>query len=412
MALHFNRGTAKRFQVLIDNTVRLAADKSLNPPLSGNDEMVLLDVTFRQMSRSLSMARQKERAIVENAAEIICTIDAQGRFVSLNPACRSILGRSEDDLIGSRLADLLFAEDRERVLETIKGIVSERAHGSFEARLFSNDGSTVDVAWSVQWSDAEQTLICVVHDISLSKRIERMKRDFVAMVSHDLKTPLTAIQMVLTLLSQEIYGQLSAAGHKRLADAEGNVERLMALVNGLLMLDKMESGQLEILPSAITIDEVIEPSLKAIAGMAVKHEVEVNVRAHIDYDCFADRDRLVQVMINLLSNAIKFSPKKSEVLITVDHSAQGLEVAVVDHGRGVAPELKDEIFERFKQVERSDETQKGGTGLGLAICKVIVERHGGTIGVESELGKGCRFWFRLPVADDQNHSGADKIAQA
>ena len=87
-------------------------------------------------------------------------------------------------------------------------------------------------------------------------------------------------------------------------------------------------------------------------------------------------------------------------------------MAVIDHGRGVASELKEEIFERFKQVERSDETQKGGTGLGLAICKVIIERHGGTIGVESEVGKGCRFWFRLPVADDQNVSEADKIAQA
>ena len=118
------------------------------------------------------------------------------------------------------------------------------------------------------------------------------------------------------------------------------------------------------------------------------------------------------MLINLLANAVKFSVEKGEVEIKVEQGEDTLQVSVIDHGRGIPSELKQLIFERFKQADAADESQKGGTGLGLAIAKAIVERHGGTIGVESELGHGSRFWFRLPHNSSLAEAEKDKIAQA
>jgi len=409
LALYFNRGTSQRFQVLIDNTTRLAAGQILIPALTGNDEIAYLDQTFRTMSDSLARARQKERAIVENAAEMICTVNIQNRVTNVNPACEPILGRKQSECLGANLNDLIFSEDRERTLNETKKIATEKTKGSFETRLLKNDGSVVDVAFSAQWSDIEQSLICVVHDISLRKSIERLKSDFVAMVSHDLRTPLTSIQMVLALMQAEAYGEISATGHTRLGEAEGNVERLIALVNELLALEKMESGMLELSVMQMPVSEVIEPALAMVAGVAAKHSVEIKVMPHENQVINADKERIGQVISNLLGNAIKFSPEGGKIVINVEQLDQSTRISIIDEGRGVPPELQEAIFERFKQVEKSDERQKGGTGLGLAICKAIIEQHGGVIGLESEPGKGSTFWFSLPNASPGAQPGT-KIA--
>jgi PAS domain S-box-containing protein len=410
LALYFNRGTSQRFQVLIDNTTRLASGKILIPALSGNDEIAYLDQTFRQMSESLARARQKERAVVENAAEMICTINAQNRITSVNPACETILARSVNEILGSNLNDLISADDKDRTFQEIKKIVTDKSKGSFETCLLKSDGTVVDVAFSAQWSDIEQSLICVVHDISLRKSIERLKRDFVAMVSHDLRTPLTAVQMVLGLMQAEAYGEISSTGHMRLKEAEGNVERLIALVNELLTLDKMESGMLDLSPACLSVSEVIEPARSMVLGVAAKHKVEIDVLPYGPETIYADKDRIIQVLSNLLSNAIKFSPPDGKVIISVEQHEQTTQISITDRGRGVPPEMQAAIFERFKQVEQADEHQKGGTGLGLAICTAIIERHGGSIGLESEPGKGSKFWFRLAANVAETGAGKDNLA--
>jgi PAS domain S-box-containing protein len=401
LAVHFNRGTARRFKVLIDNTYRLASNQSLIPPLQGNDEMAHLDHTFRQMSQSLDLARQKERAIVDNAIDIICSIDASLRFASVNPACQAILGCSPNEIVDTRVAEWIFADDKAKTMEVLQRTITEKSQGSFESKMIKSDGSAIDIAWSAQWSESEASLFCVLHDISARKQIDRMKQEFVAMVSHDLKTPLTSIQMVHGLLQGGAYGRLSQDGLERLAEAEENVQRLIALVNGLLALDKMDAGKLEISRMPTTVNAIVEPSVRAVTGFALQQGVEITVLPHTDMALVADRERLIQVLVNLLSNAVKFSTRGSSVAIKIAVADKKLEISVIDQGRGVPAQLKAAIFERFTQVTQSDERQKGGTGLGLAICKAIVEQHNGTIGVESEEGSGSIFWFSLPILDDR-----------
>jgi PAS domain S-box-containing protein len=407
LAVYFNRGTSQRLQVLIDNTKRLGSGQILMPKLEGDDEIAYLDKTFREMSESLAKAMQKERAVVENAAEMICTINSQNRITTVNPACESILGRKPREILGTNITDLVFSEDRQQTMQELAKVASDRSKMVLETRLLKNDTTTADVSFSAQWSESDKSIICVVHDITLRKSIDRLKQDFVAMVSHDLRTPLTSIQIVLDLLQAEAYGPLSKGGHERLAEAEGNIDRLIALVNELLTLDKMESGMLELVEADVRVDEILKSAVEMVAGVAEKSEIKLAVQPHSDDTLHADGERITQVLSNLLSNAVKFSPKGETVTIFINKIPRFIEFAIVDQGRGVPINLHEAIFQRFKQVERADERKKGGTGLGLAICKAIVERHGGTIGVESEPGKGSKFWFLLPHVDAQENLGTE-----
>jgi signal transduction histidine kinase len=206
--------------------------------------------------------------------------------------------------------------------------------------------------------------------------------------------------MVLSLLEAEAYGQLSDNGHEKLAAAEANVDRLIGLVNGLLDLEKMESGKLDLDCEPCPVSLIIKAALGAVSGFAEQQGVRLEVPASIgsggDYVVHADKDRIVQVVINLISNAVKFSPKGGLVSLRVTPSGDFVRLSIVDQGRGIPPNMRDAIFDRFKQVEVADAKIKGGSGLGLAICKAIVERHGGVIGVDSIEGQGSTFWFTLP----------------
>lgn len=241
------------------------------------------------------------------------------------------------------------------------------------------------------------------------KEVEEMKQQFVAMVSHDLRTPLTSVCGFLEMLRHGAYGKLSDQGQQRTALAERNISRLIALINDLLDMEKLESGQLELVPEQISVEPVITRSIDAVRVFAEQHKVSIISESN-DLTVYADGNRLIQVLVNLISNAVKFSPPESTITISSVPTGGYVELRVADQGRGIPGQFKDVIFERFRQVKTTDATQKGGTGLGLAICKAIVEQHGGTIGVESEEGKGSMFWLRIPSQEAHFSSKRQEMA--
>jgi signal transduction histidine kinase len=200
------------------------------------------------------------------------------------------------------------------------------------------------------------------------------------------------------MVSTGMYGELPERSKQALSQVNSNIGRLIALVNGLLSLEKMESGHLQLDCSMIKVSAVVDPSVHSIQGMAQKRRIKLAVVNERDPKFYGDQDRLVQVLVNLLSNAIKFSPEKTTVTIAVEEGDDFVEVQVNDQGKGIPEDKREFVFERFKQVDREDETKKGGIGLGLPICKAIVEQHNGSIGVGTADGGGCRMWFRIPKA--------------
>lgn len=223
------------------------------------------------------------------------------------------------------------------------------------------------------------------------------KKELIAMVTHDLRTPLTSIQGALTLLREGVFGPLTAKATNQVEKAEGSAMRLINLINDLLDIERMEAGKLEMHPSLTMTKTIFERTHAAISTFAEQKGISI-ATGTTSYDVMADEDRVIQVLVNLISNSVKFSEEGTTITLSAKQSTPGfITLSVTDQGRGIPKEFVSSIFERFQQVQKGDAVEKKGTGLGLAICKAIVEGHGGTIGVDSKVGVGSTFWFTLPA---------------
>ncbi len=224
--------------------------------------------------------------------------------------------------------------------------------------------------------------------------------DFVSMIVHELRTPLTSILGSLGLMKSGA-GAGSPGNTSSLVNiAHRNAQKLSAMVNDLLHLGKAESGKMEFEFRSVDVVALARESVDLNEPYAAKYGVHFCVedkvgRAHVR----ADATRLEQVLTNLLSNAAKFSPEGQAVDVIVERRGAHIRVAVRDRGLGIAQEKQDQVFQKFVQVGSHDGREKHGTGLGLSICKSIVEQHGGSLQIESELGSGSTFFFELPEID-------------
>jgi PAS domain S-box-containing protein len=398
LAVYFSKAATNRSNVLLENTRRMANNLPLNQKLEGSDEFATIDRTFHEMAEALKEAMAKEKALTANAFDVICSIDKEMQFTRVNPAVETAWGYLPDQLIGRNLIELASEGSECRGWQSIKDVIECGSNGTVEMRIKRADGSHADSLWSISWSPSEGALFCVAHDITQRKELERLKQDFVNMVSHDLRSPLTGIQYTLDLIGMGVYGEIPADMQEAVTGANLNSKRLIRLINELLDLDKYESGKLELNRGDSSISEVIELALESVRPLTKRHSVNI-VCEQTNLDIFADCDRLVQVLVNLLSNAIKFSPPGGTINLLVREAIDSVMIKVIDDGPGIPDEDKESIFERFRQL-KPGATKPGSSGLGLAICRAIVEAHGGSIGVESEPGRGSSFWFSIPAPTD------------
>jgi len=229
------------------------------------------------------------------------------------------------------------------------------------------------------------------------QELERARREFINIVSHDLRTPLTSVQVILKLIPKEIDGALTKPGTTILQTAQEETARLINLINDLLDIAKIESGKLELTLHDTDIAQVLQNSVESIRALADKKQIAIDVQP-TKLSVHADSDRLIQVLVNLLSNAIKFSEPQTKIVASILDEDTFVNISVTDQGPGVPLESQSRIFDRFEQAGSNRERTNGqsGTGLGLAICKMIIEGHGGTIGVDSDGKHGSTFWFRIP----------------
>ncbi|MBX9694770.1 MAG: HAMP domain-containing histidine kinase [Cyanobacteria bacterium] len=227
---------------------------------------------------------------------------------------------------------------------------------------------------------------------------ERIKEEVMAMVSHDLRTPISSTLVFLELLSEGVYGEQTEDCSLSIGRSRGAMQRLLMMINDLLDFEKIQSGHFSLKLADTNLFRVVTRSIDSVAGVAESVNVSIAVDEPIDVDLHADEDRLVQVLVNVLANAIRFSPAGGLVNISVIQDDRKVSLQIIDQGPGISEEMRERIFEPYEQGG----TAKSGFGLGLAICKKILNAHRGNIRVEPSKSGGSTFIIDLPLpADDQ-----------
>lgn len=386
---------------LNENARLLSRREALLPPIGGNDAFGKLDTLLHQTSKGVETALQRERAAIENAADVICTIDEKGNFLSINPFVERLLGYRAEELVGKPASVLAQPEHSLLIEEYVRSAISNSELTRFEVRLQSKKGDVIDTAWSCIWSQRERQLFCIAHDVSQERAIAALKQDFADMISHDLRSPLMAMSNALVLIERGAKGPLSEEAAKKVSASSRNVEKLIELVNDLLDFQKLKSGSMELRIARCDLESIVRNAAEFLIETASSKNIELVLpKGETLFDC--DEGKVTQVVVNLLSNAIKFSPNGTQVFArveTVSSNKNGrndsvIRLSISDKGPGIPEDSLQRIFEPFEQAHAK--TVKEGTGLGLAICKLIVEAHGGTIVAHSSV-LGSTFVVEFPA---------------
>jgi len=378
------------------------------------------DVTaLKQTELQLNETNSLRKAILDAASVAIISTDETGIIKTFNHGAELMLGYSAEELIDKKTAALLHLSEEiithAQALTTELGYAVQAGFDAFIAK--AREGGIDENEWHYVRKDGSQFPVLltvsalrdpdgvitgylgIARDISEIKRIDQMKTEFISTVSHELRTPLTAISGALGLLVNGQAGALPEQSARMIQIAHNNSQRLIHLVNDLLDMEKLVAGKMHFDFQPQLLRPLIQQSIDANATYAQQYAVTYNLVPGSDVKVSVDHQRLLQVLTNYLSNAAKFSPLNDVVAINVDIRFGSVRVTVTDKGLGVPDNFRTRLFQKFSQADSSDSRQKGGTGLGLAICKEIIERMGGTLGVDSVPGKGASFYFELPCED-------------
>ncbi|MCA9802233.1 MAG: PAS domain S-box protein [Cyanobacteria bacterium HKST-UBA02] len=399
-ALIFIRTITERLERMCDNTLRLASNAPLNPPLEGNDEIARLDAEFHRMASELERSREKERAILNNAGDLICALDENGRITSANPASKTLLGLESEALEGRYIVDLVIADDTNRMLDYLAELKETDSAANRELRLRHASGEARCTLWSGQWSPSEKAFFLVLHDVTERRRAEDLRRELMAMVSHDLRSPLMTVSNVLDFFERGLYATFEEKGKKFVRSAARNTRSMIFLINDLLDIDKMGSGMMTLDRKPVSVDKLFTSVIENNSVTAEERGIELRIGSTADCLVFIDEERIARVLQNLVSNALKFAETSTTIEIDAAITDGFVEISVKDEGRGIPPDLIETIFDRYSQVD-SREDSRTGSGLGLTICKSIVELHGGRIWVTSVEDVGSRFAFTVPLAQPE-----------
>lgn len=363
-------------------------------------QSAMTEIELRFTSRLLEDQGDQLRALLDHTSELVIRIAPDGVVRYANAAFRGVVGeppaRPDREWFRARLDAVSGA----RFAEAWTGAV-ERGESQDVELCFQPEGALpveVEARLVPNVSNGQLRGVRLFgRDVTESRRVEQLKDQMIGIVSHELRTPIGAVQGSLQLLGRLLPAELGAKERELLALAQRNSARLLALVNDLLDLERLEGGRAMLDVREVPLDEVFAVARDATAPLAEQAGVMLDWQPK-GARVRADADRVAQVLINLVGNAIKFTPSGSHVRIDAIVTGDAWQVRVRDEGRGIPAADLARVFDRFTQVQRSDATVKGGSGLGLAIARAIVLHHGGRIWVESVEGEGSTFAFTLPAA--------------
>jgi PAS domain S-box-containing protein len=362
-------------------------------------ELAAIALRNSRTYEALERSEARFRAVTQTAHDAIITVDSQGQIVLWNRGAEVMFGYPAAEVAGRSVATIMprrFLDAHQDGLKRLVSGAEPRIVGRVvEVTGLKKDGGEFPVELSLAtWKAGESLFITgILRDITGHKQAESMKDEFIGMVSHELKTPITVIMgSIYTALSK---GITSEEKQQLLEDAAATTDSLAIMVENLLELSRAQANRLTIRKERLDMAEIADTIVLRMAGKSADHRFVVDIAPGLPA-VNADRIRVERILLNLVSNAVKYSPGGGNVVISARRQDDSLVVMVRDHGVGISAEDQIRLFRPFERLEKTEGI--AGVGLGLNVCRRLVEAHGGRIWVESEVGRGATFFFTLPLA--------------
>lgn len=370
------------------------------------------------MLKQQQVEAAKSQAILEGVADGVLFADASGKVVLFNPAAERILEIPRQQAMGRSIREMLglYGVEGRRWLEALEDWAAhpaDRTPEDFVAERLQLGERVISVHASPVIRGTEYLgTVSVFRDITAEVEADRAKSEFISTVSHELRTPMTSIKGYADLLMLGMAGPLDEQQKHFIGIIRNNAERMVALVNDLLDISRIESGRMRLELQTVLIPEVVAQVVGTLQGRAQNKGLTLEVQVPRDLPpVWGDVNRVAQILTNLISNAIQYTPPGGKVTISAHPNGDMMEISVADTGIGISKENQQKIFDRFFRADDPLVQETPGTGLGLPITASLVQMHGGQIWVESELGEGSTFTFTLPLATSRQITSPAKNAE-
>ncbi|WP_434639655.1 ATP-binding protein [Thermoanaerobacterium thermosaccharolyticum] len=408
ISMVFTNRFLKPMEYLI-SSIRKVKEGDLDQIISitTDDELGKLATEFNNMIKRLKQyeesqlgkimdERNKTLSIVKSISDPLLVLNSDYKIILLNSAAEELFGIEEKNAVNKHF--LLSVKD-EKLFEEINSIVdSNFVNNKIEQIKYSDKYYDVTISPIENYKSEISDILLVFHNITEFKELDQVKDDFISIISHEFKTPLTSIMMGTSIILEEKIGTINEKQKSTLLAIEEEGEKLTELVNELIELTKIESGKEVYNFKCCSMFGIVENTIKPLYNIA--SEKGVNLSHSVDEDLpgvYADPEKISWVLNNLITNALKYTDAGDDISISATIENNMMQISVKDTGVGIPKEYKDKIFDKFFHTKNGDNFEIKGTGLGLAVVKEIVEAHGGKVWCESDLDVGSNFMFTLPI---------------
>ncbi len=333
--------------------------------------------------------KQRAETVINSLKDASIGIDNKGIVLFANQQALQLLNLKEQDIIG------LAQEDVKKRNDLFRFLINEETSIPFKIVVDGKENYFAKEIVDINYQDNKAGHVIVLKNITPFKELDVAKTNFIATISHELKTPLASSDFSLKLLEDERVGPLTAEQKELVQSLKDDNKRLLRILSELLDMSQVESGKIQLTLLAVQPTALVNKALESVQNVAKEKNIRIQQQIPGNLPAVkADADKTTWVLNNFLTNAIRYSPENAEIVVSIRQHENNIEFGVQDFGKGIDPQYKDKIFDRYFRVPGTKE----GTGLGLAICKEFIEAQGGMISVESGYGKGSLFSFSLPVS--------------
>lgn len=388
----------------LTRSIKQISDKNYHQRLhfQSNDEFGELAEAFNAMAEKLEQYENSNLAkilfektrietIINNMKDAIIGLNEKRIILFANLKAAQLLGLNETDMIGKYAPDVALTNDLMRLL-----LANETALKP--VKIFADDKESYFTKENIAIVSEERSIgeVILLRNITEYQELDQAKTNFIATISHELKTPIASIKLSSKLLEDARVGDLNEEQKQLVNNIKGDSERLLKITAEVLNMAQVETGKIQLNFQKVEAKEIVQYAIDALKFQAEQKQIVLALEPGEDLpQVYADLEKTAWVMVNLLSNAIRYSPEKGTININVHKEKDTIRFSIRDAGKGIDPQYQDKIFDKFFQVPGSN---KNGTGLGLAIAKEFIMAQNGSIGLTSEVGEGTTFYFQLPQA--------------